>query len=169
MKIAKFMRVSQERFAKDLADLCDLKGQYYDNIKLPQRATSGSAGYDFCSPIDVLLGPKESVRIPTGIRCKIDEGYVLELYPRSSFGFKYQMGLLNTTGIIDADYFNADNEGHIIVGIINRSDKPMTIKAGERFVQGIFLKYYLAEEEEVSTVRHGGFGSTDSCAHSSNG
>ena len=104
------MRVSQERFAKDLADLCDLKGQYYDNIKLPQRATSGSAGYDFCSPIDVLLGPKESVRIPTGIRCRIDEGYVLELYPRSSFGFKYQMGLLNTTGIIDADYFNADND-----------------------------------------------------------
>ena len=73
------MRVSQERFAKDLADLCDPKGQYYDNIKLPQRATSGSAGYDFCSPIDVLLGPKESVRIPTGIRCRIDEGYVLEL------------------------------------------------------------------------------------------
>ena len=169
MKIADFEKVSRSQFAKDLKNLCELDDAYYDTINLPVRATKGSAGYDFCCPFEVTLRPDETIKIPTGIRCRIDEGYVLELYPRSSFGFKYQMGLLNTTGIIDADYFNADNEGHIIVGIINRSDKPMTIKAGERFVQGIFLKYYLAEEEEVSTLRHGGFGSTDSCAHSSNG
>ena len=169
MKIAEFEMVSSHQFNKDLKNLCDREGTYYDNIVLPHRATSGSAGYDFCSPIEVTLEPGESIRIPTGIRCRIDDGYVLELYPRSSFGFKYQMCLLNTTGIIDADYYHADNEGHIIVGIVNRGDKSMTIREKDRFVQGVFLKYYLAEEEDVEEKRHGGFGSTDTRAHSSNG
>ena len=169
MKIADFEKVSMQQFCSDLKDLCDLEGLYYDNIKLPSRATSGSAGYDFTSPIDVELEPGESLKIPTGIRCRIDEGYVLELHPRSSFGFKYQMCLLNTTGIIDADYYNADNEGHIIVAVVNRGDKKLSFKAGDRFVQGIFLKYYLAEEEEVNKERRGGFGSTDTRAHSSIG
>ncbi|MBQ6335546.1 MAG: dUTP diphosphatase [Erysipelotrichaceae bacterium] len=161
MKIADFEKVSREQFAEDLAALCALEGDFYDDIKIPVRATQGSAGYDFCSPIEVKLEPGESAKIPTGIRCRIDEGYVLEIYPRSSFGFKYQLCLLNTTGIIDSDYYNADNEGHIIVGVVNRSDKAMVIKAGERFVQGVFLKYYLAEEEGNLSKRHGGFGSTD--------
>ena len=125
------------------------------------RATSGSAGYDFYAPFTVTLKPGETSKIPTGIRVRIDEGYVLELYPRSSMGFKYQMGLLNTTGVIDSDYYNADNEGHIIVGVVNRGDKEFTINSGDRFVQGIFLRYYLAEEEDNLNERHGGFGSTD--------
>ncbi len=169
MKIAEFEKVSSHQFNRDLKDFCGRDGLYYDNIILPHRATSGSAGYDFCSPLEMTLQPGESVRIPTGIRCRIDDGYVLELYPRSSFGFRYQMCLVNTTGIIDADYYHADNEGHIIVGVVNRGDKPMTIKEGERFVQGVFLRYYLAKEEDVEEERHGGFGSTDTRAHSSNG
>ena len=160
MKIAEFEKVTRGQFEADLKALCTCDEDLYDQVTIPCRATRGSAGYDFYSPLEITLNPGENVKIPTGIRCRIDEGYVLQIYPRSSFGFKYQMYLLNTTGIIDADYYHADNEGHIIVAIVNRGDRQMTIRAGERFVQGIFVKYYLADEEENQNTRHGGFGST---------
>ena len=161
MEVAEFYKVSEDQFNKDLKALLNFDGYYYNDIKIPVRATKGSAGYDFYSPIEIVLKPGEIAKIPTGIRCKIEENYVLQIYPRSSLGFKYQMCLLNTVGIIDSDYFNADNEGHIIVGIINRGDKDLLINKGDRFVQGIFYKYYLASEEENNNERHGGFGSTN--------
>ncbi|MBQ9425244.1 MAG: dUTP diphosphatase [Erysipelotrichaceae bacterium] len=160
MKIAEFEKVTRGQFEADLKALCACDEDLYDQVTIPCRATRGSAGYDFYSPLEITLNPGENVKIPTGIRCRIDEGYVLQIYPRSSFGFKYQMCLLNTTGIIDADYYHADNEGHIIVAIVNRGDRQMTIRAGERFVQGIFVKHYLADEEKNQNTRHGGFGST---------
>jgi dUTP pyrophosphatase len=161
VKIAEFKTVSREQFDADLKELLDMQGDFYEGITIPKRATEGSAGYDFCSPVEIELQAGESVRIPTGIRCRIDKDYVLQIYPRSSFGFKYQMYLLNTTGIIDSDYYHADNEGHIIVGIVNRGNMTLKIRQGERFVQGVFLRYYLADEEENTAKRHGGFGSTD--------
>ena len=91
----------------------------------------------------------------------MEKEYVLQVYPRSSLGFKYQLQLLNTVGIIDSDYFNADNEGHIIIGLVNRGNKTVEVKAGDRITQGIFVRYYLAEEEENNTERKGGFGSTN--------
>ena len=162
MYIAHFEKVSKNQFNEDLEKLLGVKDEnVYESINIPKRATSGSAGYDFYSPIKAVLKPNETIKIPTGIRCKIDDGYVLEIYPRSSLGFKYQLCLLNTVGIIDSDYYNADNEGHIIVGLVNRGDKEIVIDKGDRFVQGIFLKYYLAEEEDSFNERHGGFGSTN--------
>ena len=161
MEIAEFKVVSEKQYNDDLNNLLGISDDSYKDVKIPCRATKGSAGYDFYSPITVTLKPGESAKIPTGIRCKIDDGYVLQIYPRSSLGFKYQMSLLNTVGIIDSDYFNADNEGHIIVGIINRGNKDLVINKGDRFVQGIFYKYYLAKEEDNKQERHGGFGSTN--------
>ena len=161
MEIAEFKVVSEKQYNDDLNNLLGISDDSYKDVKIPCRATKGSAGYDFYSPITVALKPGESAKIPTGIRCKIDDGYVLQIYPRSSLGFKYQMSLLNTVGIIDSDYFNADNEGHIIVGIINRGNKDLVINKGDRFVQGIFYKYYLAKEEDNKQERHGGFGSTN--------
>lgn len=161
MKIAQFEKVSEKQFKADLKALLNLDESLYENIKIPFRATSGSAGYDFVSPVSFVLKPGDTIRIPTGIRCKIDAGYVLQIYPRSSLGFKYQLSLLNTVGIIDSDYYNADNEGHIIVGLVNRGDKEIEINCGDRFVQGIFYQYFLADEEDNSKVRHGGFGSTN--------
>ena len=162
MYIASFEKVSEKQFKEDILKLLAIDdNSIYEDIILPKRATSGSAGYDFYSPVGFSLKPGETVKIPTGIRCKIDDGYVLEIYPRSSLGFKFQLGLLNTVGIIDSDYYNADNEGHIIVGLVNRGDKEIIVEKGDRFVQGIFLKYYLAREEDNFEKRHGGFGSTD--------
>ncbi len=160
MAIATFEKVSVGQFREDLKELLETDEDCYGQIKMPVRATSGSAGYDFYCPVTVSLRPGQTARIPTGIRCRIDRGYVLELYPRSSLGFRYQLSLLNTVGIIDSDYYDADNEGHIIVGLINRGDKELVIGQGDRFVQGVFLPYGLASEEENTGERHGGFGST---------
>ena len=168
MKTAVFEKVSERQFDEDLKKLLAKEGCFYENIVVPKRATSGSAGYDFHSPVSVDLKPGESIRIPTGIRCHLNEEYLLQIYPRSSMGFKYQMCLMNTVGIIDSDYYYADNEGHIIVGIVNRGDRDLHIEAGDRFVQGVITRYYTTDDDDCKEVRHGGFGSTD-CAHSSKG
>lgn len=166
MYIAEFEKVSLEQFIKDYRSMVnedvgeESLRQIYDDIRLPKRATSGSAGYDFYSTATIELKPNETTRIPSGIRVRMDKGYVLNLYPRSSFGLKYQMSLLNTVGIIDSDYYFAENEGHIIIGIVNRGDQTMRINIGERFVQGLFGAYYLALEADVVNKRSGGFGSS---------
>ena len=159
-RIAKFEKVSEAQFLKDFEDVC-AKG-VYDGIKMPKRATSGSAGYDFYAPFDISLKPGQTVKIPTGIRVKIDDGWVLKIYPRSGLGFKYRLQLNNTVGIIDSDYYNSDNEGHIFIKITNDSneDKSFSVKAGEGFAQGIFVEYGITVDDEADGVRNGGFGST---------
>ena len=154
-KIAKFFKVSLNEFIKDGLE------QDYSDLVLPKRATAGSAGYDFFMPFEVVLAPNETVKVPTGIRVKIDEGWVLKIYPRSSLGFKYRLTLNNTVGIIDSDYFNADNEGHIYVKITNLSDKTLLLEKGKAFAQGIFVEYGITVDDDCVDVRTGGFGSTD--------
>ena len=125
-KIAKFFKVSFEEFEKGFIDCFGVRediSDIYDKIQLPKRATVGSAGYDFFSPKSIKLMPGEAVKIPTGIRVRIDEGWVLQLYPRSGLGFKYRLQLNNTVGIIDSDYFNSDNEGHIFAKITNDTNE----------------------------------------------
>lgn len=155
-KVAKFEKVSLEEYLK-ANDSIDT----YNNIKLPKRATLYSAGYDFYSPIDFTLKPGETIKVPTGIRCKMIDSYVLMIFPRSSLGFKYRLQLDNTVGIIDADYYNALNEGHIFIKMTNNSEKVLEVKEGEAFAQGIFLEYGITYDDEVSESRKGGFGSTN--------
>ncbi len=156
MSIARFMHVSEEQYAASaLPDALPV-----DAIPLPARATAGSAGYDFICPADITLQPGDAITIPTGIRCEMQPGWVLMLFPRSGLGFKHQVRLANTVGVIDSDYFHATNEGHIMVRIINGSDHVVSIARGERFCQGVFLPHGLAEEDEVLADREGGFGST---------
>ena len=162
--IAKFEKVSFEQFFKDTMDtfgmLDNTIEETYKNIKLPKRATTGSAGYDFYSPIDFELKPGETIKIPTGIRCLMDKNWVLQIYPRSGLGFKYQINLCNEVGIVDSDYSNSDNEGHIFIKLVNRGDKPVTINFGEAFAQGIFLPYGITVDDDTEGIRNGGFGST---------
>lgn len=143
-RIAKFERVSG----------------FPDDIPLPERATVGSAGYDFFAPEDIYLNPGESKKIDTGIRCAIMSGWVLKIYPRSGLGFKYHVGIANTVGIIDSDYYYSDNEGHIKVKIVNNGDKIVSIHKGEGFCQGIFSEYGLTIDDNAGGKRNGGFGST---------
>jgi len=164
-KIAKFEKVSREQFVLGWADSFDTGiGVYdaFDAVKLPRRATKGSAGYDFYAVKSVELAPGESVKMPTGIRAKIDEGWVLKIYPRSGLGFKYRLQLNNTVGIIDSDYYYSDNEGHIFIKITNDSKegKTVIIKRGEAFAQGVFLEYGITVDDDATEIRNGGFGST---------
>ncbi len=160
MKIsAKFYKVSKTQY------LTAREGQdaEYEAIKLPMRATCGSAGYDFYAPFDFELKPCETVKIPTGIRVAIPDGWVLLLFPRSSLGFGYRLQLDNTVGVIDSDYYYSDNEGHIFVKITNdfKGEKTLKVKKGEAFCQGIFMPYGICEDDNANAIRNGGIGSTN--------
>lgn len=166
-RVAKFEKVAFNEYLKDIH--CTFPNysekevrSIYDQLIKPQRATKGSAGYDFFMPFDIMLSPNETIIIPTGIRVQIDEGWVLKIYPRSGLGFKYRLQLDNTVGIIDSDYYFSDNEGHIFIKITNDGNeaKNVNIKAGEGFAQGIFVEYGLTIDDSVETKRNGGFGST---------
>ena len=155
-RIAQFFKVSEEEFLKVG------KAEDYADIILPKRATSGSAGYDFFSPKEYCLQSGQTVKIPTGIRVKIEDGWVLKIYPRSGHGFKYGVHLANSTGIIDEDYYGAKNEGHIQVKLVNDSllKKGIELLQGDAFCQGVFVPYGTTVDDEANAKRTGGFGST---------
>ena len=164
-RVARFEKVSLEQFKKDYYDTFNTLEnveEIYKDIKLPSRATKGSAGYDYFAPFDISLKPGETIKIPTGIRCYMEEGWVLKNYPRSGLGFKFRLQLNNTVGIIDSDYYYSTNEGHIMSKITNDSNENKTIfvKKGDGFIQGIFLEYGITYDDEVNEIRDGGFGST---------
>lgn len=163
-KVAKFSKVSFVQFQSGWQDAFgeDVDHNVYENLLLPVRATTGSAGYDFFSPLRFTLAPGETIKIPTGIRAEIAEGWVLMVFPRSGLGFKYRLQMNNTVGIIDSDYYASDNEGHIFIKLTNDSKegKNVTVEAGQGFAQGLFLPFGITEDDAVSAVRNGGFGST---------
>ena len=166
-RVAEFKKVSKEEFLKDFTDTFpdysdEHVMQIYEELKLPKRATKKSAGYDIYSPIDFELSPGETIKIPTGIRVLMQDDYVFMIYPRSGFGFKYRLQLNNTVGVIDADYSDSDNEGHIFIKITNDSNegKKFSCEKGIAFAQGIFMQYGITFDDDVTDERNGGFGST---------
>lgn len=164
-RIARFEKVSFEQYKKDYLDTFNTLEnveEIYNDIKLPRRATKGSAGYDYFAPFDIKLNPGETIKIPTGIRAYMEEGWVLKNYPRSGLGFKFRLQLNNTVGIIDSDYYYSSNEGHIMCKITNdtNENKVISVKKGDGFIQGIFIEYGVTFDDNVSEIRDGGFGST---------
>lgn len=166
-RIARFHKVSESRFTQDWMDTFpgapeEGAKEIYDSIMLPRRATAGSAGYDFFAPVEFVLKPGETVKIPTGVRVEMEPNWVLKCYPRSGLGFKYRLQMNNTVGIIDSDYFYSDNEGHIFAKLTNdtNEDKTLTIPAGTGFMQGIFVEYGITFDDDVTRQRNGGLGST---------
>lgn len=162
-----FEKVSLKQF---IADFTDIHSGYtyaeiesiYHSISLPKRSTIGSAGYDFKYPIGFTLAPGETIKIATGIRAKIDNGWWLGCLPRSGHGFKYRLQLNNTMGVVDSDYYGSDNEGHLFARMTNDSNegKVLTVKPNEAFMQGIFLPYGITYDDTATGIRNGGFGST---------
>ena len=171
-----FEKITREQWVKDVINSYQLEylteghfekiNKLYDGIKLPKRATKYSAGYDFYVNGDVVIPWGDSYIIPTGIRwvCdkEEDKNKVLQLYPRSGIGFRTGVRLMNTVGIIDADYWEGNNEGHIMVKLYNPMDSYMRVKDGEAIVQGVITEYHTCDdEEEIVEKRTGGMGSTD--------
>lgn len=168
LRVADFFKVSPKQFVKSIRDVkpslndSEILDMHNHVLKLPERVTKGSAGYDFVAPFNITLSPGQTAKIPTGIRVKMEPGWVLMIFPRSGLGFKYRLQLNNTVGIIDEDYFYSDNEGHIFIKITNDSNegKMLQIKAGEAFAQGIFVPFGITMNDECNGIRNGGFGST---------
>lgn len=129
---------------------------------IPTRADSGSAGYDFYCLEDVTINPKETVIIKTNIKAQMGLDEVLYLFVRSSIGIKRHLSIANGTGVIDSTYYNnPDNEGNIMCAIYNFGTEPQTIKSGERFVQGVFCKYLITDNDNpINQTRSGGIGSS---------
>lgn len=166
----KFEKISERQFFIDFAEYLDDEcldardsKAIYNMIKLPKRATIGSAGYDIFAPYNITIPPKGTVKIPTGIRVILDDDKFLAIYPRSGLGFKYKMQMWNTIPVIDADYSGSDNEGHIWVKFYNDSPegKTITINQGEAMCQGVIQQFFKTVDDETSGVRNGGFGSSD--------
>ena len=170
-RVAKFEKVTYKQFEKDWMDTYGIDElddnlrrrieSIYNGIELPKRATKFSAGYDFYAPETFILEPNKYIKIPTGIRCTMHNNYVLQIYPRSSLGFKYMLVPMNLVPIVDSDYYYSDNEGHIFMKMKNCGDKTVMVTAGDAFCQGIFVEYGITEDDNVSDVRNGGMGSTD--------
>lgn len=154
-----FKKISFEQFKKDINDDLDL----YNSYNIPSRGTTSAAGYDFESLFDFTLKPDEIIKIPTGIKSDMNEDEVLLLIVRSSMGFKYNVRLVNQVGVIDKDYYNnINNEGHIFIKLKNEGNQDFIVKKGDKICQGIFTKFLTVDnEEEITTIRTGGIGSTN--------
>lgn len=163
-KVAQFEKVSFDQFKKCYEDSIFINDEeieaMYNNIQIPKRKTKYSAGHDIAIPCDTRLKPGMTLKIPTGLRCKMENDYVMLIFPRSSLGINHGLTILNTIPVIDSDYYNADNEGHIKLAIKNNGDKDLVLRAGDNIVQAVFVKYGVADDEEVTTKRTGGIGST---------
>ena len=133
------------------------------DIKLPQRKTAASAGYDISAAEAVTLPPGQVVLVPTGIKAYMQPDEYLGLHVRSGFSIKNRVSCINSQGVIDADYYNnPDNEGHIMVPLVNHGENIVKIPKGMRIAQGIFYRYLTVDGDEAGcgTGRQGGFGST---------
>ena len=164
-RVGRFEKVSFEQFKSGMEEFGfneTVLKEKYDRIQLPKRATTGSAGYDIRTTVDIKLEPGQTIKIPTGIRVTMLEDWMLAVFPRSGLGFKFRLQLNNTVGIIDSDYYFSDNEGHIFVKLTNDSNEGKTVdlKEGDAFAQGIFIPYGVTEDDAVTESRNGGFGST---------
>ncbi len=170
-RVARFEKVSLPQFEQDVKKRIpalsreDIEAAY-GRIVLPARGTAGSSGYDIRTPFFFSLKAGEEITIPTGLRCRMAEGWCLLLMPRSGLGFKLYTRLANTVGNIDSDYYHADNEGHIAVKfrleLKEDSGDPVehAFEAGSAICQGIFVPFGITEDDEAAGRRTGGFGST---------
>lgn len=167
VRVGKFEKISIEQWKNDFDNINgmpndEICNNMFNIIKIPSRATKGSAGYDIVTPFIINLKPGESIKVPTGLKCKVDNGWFLGIFPKSGLGFKYSLRLGNSVGIIDEDYYNNENnEGHIWVKIQNDGDKIIDLERGKAFCQGIFLPYGITYDDETDGERKGGLGSTN--------
>ncbi len=134
---------------------------FTDTELLPKRETAHAAGYDLSVAEETSIAPGEIVLVPTGVKAYMQDGEVLYLYDRSSNPRKKGLVLINSVGVIDGDYYNNPaNEGHIFAQMKNITDQTITLSAGERIVQGVFMPFLIADGDQASGERTGGFGST---------
>lgn len=156
-----FEQISQKQWDNDFYNILEMHQVDYPKHQLPKRGSKNSAGYDFFSPINEIIPAHGTAKIPTGIKAYMQQDEVLMIYPRSSIGFKTNIRLSNTTGVIDSDYYNnPDNEGHMWIKFYNPTDEDYHIFIGDKIAQGIFTKFLVTDDDNADQDRTGGLGST---------
>lgn len=165
----KFEKVSLKTFIQEVRDSYLWKYReytdeeleiFYNRIQLPKRSTSGSAGYDFVNPFNIIELNTTNVEIPTGIKVQLDSDKILMLAPRSSSARNGYM-FSNTLGIIDSDYYNnPTNEGCIRVSLKAMGTSHPIFDYGDKIAQGVILQYFTTEDDNATGKRTGGHGST---------
>lgn len=157
----KFEKISMDECFAEYAAEHECSVAEYEKLELPKRGSKFSAGYDFHAPYKIVLKAGKATKVPTMIKVDMEEDEVLLIDVRSSLGFKHNIRLANTIGVIDKDYYNnKDNEGHIFIKLYNPNDYDVVLDQGDRFAQGIFIKYLKTDDDEIDTAREGGLGST---------
>ncbi|HWI64783.1 MAG TPA: dUTP diphosphatase [Symbiobacteriaceae bacterium] len=135
--------------------------RYAGQVEVPQRKTALSAGYDLAAAAETVVEPGKVALVPTGLKAYMEPDDVLLLTIRSSVAVKRGLMLANGVGVVDSDYVdNPENEGHIMVALVNLGTAPVVIAAGERVAQGLFVKYLTTAADTAGGNRQGGFGST---------
>ena len=167
----RFERVKLEAFKNDMAmyrPINFMNGDVekaYEGIKIPVRKTKYSAVYDICTPIDITIPSGQRRVIPTGIKAVFApeemESWHLQMYVRSSVGIKDGVVLTNSTGIIDPDYALGENDGDMMLALINTSEKLVKYKAGDRICQAVFMLHGITSDDAATGDRTGGIGSTN--------
>lgn len=168
-RVGEFYKVSFNQFKKDYEAMGHKKlsnsemQKMYDDIKLPQRATTGSAGYDFYLPFDITLKAGEEIFIPSGIRMRFNEDYGFLVFSKSGLGTHHRLHITTCISLFDSDYYYSDNEGHFLFKIIHDSKDPnavLSLPKGKSFLQGVLFKYGITESDHATGKRNGGIGST---------
>ena len=156
--VGQFEKISLDQWHKDC---CGIDDETFESIPMPTRSSIGSAGYDIHSPKEFTLKPGEDIKVPTGLKCKMDDGWFLMAVPRSGLGFKFYTRLANTVGIIDASYYNNEsNEGHMWVKLRNEGEEELIVEKFDRICQMIFVPFGITVDDHTSGERTGGFGSS---------
>ncbi|WP_440911503.1 dUTP diphosphatase [Candidatus Pelagibacter sp.] len=132
------------------------------DVELPSYKTSGASGMDLMAHIKspIIIKPKTSKLIPTGLSVAFSEEYEIQIRPRSGLAAKNNISVLNTPGTIDSDY-----RGELKIIIYNHGNEDFTVNNSDRIAQMILtpvVKMELQETDELpETLRgEGGFGST---------
>ena len=167
----RFEKVRYEAFEHDMMQYRPINfmggeaKEAYDKIKLPERKTKYSAGYDICTPIDISIPSGQRRVIPTGIKVVFEkdemETWHLQMFVRSSVGIKDGVVLTNGTGVIDSDYQFGNNDGDMMLALLNTSEKLVKYKAGDRICQAVFMIHGITSNDKASGDRTGGIGSTN--------
>ena len=127
---------------------------------VPQKAHTTDAGFDIRTPVEVVVEPRSSAIIDTGVHMEIPEGYVGML--KSKSGLNVKSGILSE-GVVDAGYM-----GSIVVKLYNHSDTPKHFEKGDKITQIVIMPIPFIELEEVDNLGEfeasergaDGFGST---------
>lgn len=135
--------------------------QLHSNFQLPQRSSDAAGGLDILMPEDGRLKPGEKLMVPLGFAAAIPRGYIALILPRSGVGAKKGLELINTCGVIDADY-----RGEWLAAMqLKPNQETLNWAAGDRLLQIVVVPVaditpVLVDELDETSRGSGGFGST---------